>query len=192
MGFENADLRRFLADTKRAETPENEYTTGQMGGSLSLNARIGDISTRIGACKLVINDMQVGKLSPLAKLLNVMQLTAPSDFAFDEMLVDSYIRHNELRVRKLDLAGRAHAFTGLGVLDLRNLDLDLRLTARGKRRATDDPSVLASLTEGLGQAVVRIGVTGNIHEPKVTTETLPVIGETLQIFGSKPKPTKSN
>lgn len=191
-GFENADLRRFLADTKLAEAPENDYTSGQMDGSLSLNARIGDISTRIGACKLAIKDMQVGKLSPFAKLLNVLQLTAPKDFAFDQMLVDSYIRHNELFVRKLDLSGRTTAFAGSGLLDLRNLDLDLRLTARGKRPATDDPSVLASLTEGLGQAVVRIDVSGNIHEPKVTTETLPVIRETLQIFGTKPAATSSN
>ena len=185
-GFNGADLKRFLADTKQAERPENGYTTGQMNGSLSLHGRIGDVSTRIGACKLTINDMQVGKLSPFAKLLNVLQLTAPKDFAFDQMLVDSYIRHNELFVRKLDLSGHAHAFTGSGLLDLKNLDLDLRLTARGKRPATDDPSVLASLTEGLGQAVVQITVSGNVHETKVTTETLPVIRDTLQVFGSKP------
>jgi len=191
-GFENADLRRFLADTQRAEAPENGYSSGQMDGSLSLNARIGDVSTRIGACKLAINDMQVGKLSPLAKLLKVLQLTAPKDFAFDQMLVDSYIRHDELFVRKLDLSGQTTAFTGSGLLDLENFDLDLRLTARGKRLATDDPSVLQSLTEGLGQAVVRIAVSGNIHEPKVTTKTLPVIGETLHIFGAKPKPATSN
>jgi len=191
-GFQNADLRRFLADNRHAEEPENGYSSGQMDGSLSLNARIGDVSTRIGACKLEIDDMQVGKLSPLAKLLNVLQLSAPKDFAFDRMLVDSYIRHDELFVRKLDLSGQTTAFTGSGLLDLENFDLDLRLTARGKRPATDDPSVLQSLTEGLGQAVVRIAVSGNIHEPKVTTETLPVIGETLQIFGAKPKPATSN
>jgi len=185
-GFNGADLKRFLADTKQPGTPENGYTTGRMNGSLSLSAQIGDISTRIGACKLTINDMQVGKLSPLAKLLNVVQLTAPKDFAFDQMLVDSYIRHNEMFVRKLDISGQSSAFAGSGLLDLKNFDLNLRLTARGQRPATDDPSVLASLTEGLGQAVVRIDVSGNIHDPKVTTETLPVIGETLRVFGSKP------
>ena len=184
IGFENADLRRFLADTKRASTPENDYTTGQMGGSLSLNARIGDISTRIGTCKLVINDMQVGKLSPLAKLLDVLKLTAPKDFAFNRMLVDSYIRHNDLIVRTLDLSGQTHAFSGLGHLDLQSLNIDLTL-----RPATDDPSVLASITEGLGQALVRMDVTGNLHDLKITTETLPVIGRTLEIFGTKPATT---
>lgn len=185
-GFDDADLKRFLADSRLAEAPENGYTSGRIDGSLSLSAQIGDPSTRIGTCKLAISNMQAGKLSPLAKLLNVLQLTAPKEFAFDRMLVDSYIRHDELFVRKLDLSGRTYAFSGSGLLDLQSRNIDLTLTARGKRPATDDPSVLQSLTEGLGQAVVRVAVTGNIHEPKVTTETLPVIGETLQIFGTKP------
>jgi hypothetical protein len=189
-GFDNVDLKRFLADTKLEQAPENGYTSGQMDGSLSINAQIGDISTRIGACKLAIGDMQVGKLSPLAKLLNVLQLTKPKDFAFDRMLVDSYIRGNNLLVRTLDLAGRAFAFSGSGQLDLRSLNVDLKLTARGQRLATDDPSILQSLTEGLGQAVVRIDVAGNLHEPKITTETLPVIRETLQVLGAGP--AKSN
>ncbi len=185
-GFDGADLKRFLADTKQPEAPENGYTTGKLNGSLCLSAQIGDLSTRIGTCRLTISNMQVGKLSPLAKLLNVMQLSAPKDFAFEKMLVDSYIRHNELFVRKLDISGQNDAFAGSGVLDLQDFDLDLELTARGKRPATEDPSVLASLTEGLGQAVVRIDVSGNIRDPKITTETLPVIKETLQVFGSKP------
>ena len=185
-GFDNVDLKRFLVDTKLEQAPENDYTTGQMDGSLSINARIGDISSRIGACKLAISDMKVGKLSPLAKLLNVLQLTKPKDFAFDRMLVDSYIRGNNLSVRKLDLAGRAHAFSGSGQLDLKGLNVDLKLTARGQRLATDDPSILQSLTEGLGQAVVRIEVAGDVHEPKITTETLPVIRETLQVLGTRP------
>jgi hypothetical protein len=184
-GFNGADLKRFLAGTKQPEKPEKGYTTGQMNGSLCLNAQIGKISTRIGTCRLTINDMQVGKLSPLAKLLNVLQLSAPKDFAFEQMLVDSYIRNNELFVRKLDISGQNHAFAGSGLLDLQDFDIDLKLTARGKRPATEDPSVLASLTEGLGQAVVRIDVSGNIQDPEITTETLPVIRETLQVFGSK-------
>jgi len=191
-GFDNVDLKRLLADTKLEEAPENGYTTGQMDGSLSINAQIGEISTRIGACKLAINDMQVGKLSPLAKLLNVLQLTKPKDFAFDRMLVDSYIRGNNLSVRTLDLAGRAFAFSGSGQLDLRSLNVDLKLTARGQRLATDDPSILQSLTEGLGQAIVRIDVAGDLNEPKITTETLPVIRETLQVLGAGPAKSKPN
>ncbi len=157
-----------------------------MDGSLSINARIGDSSSRIGTCRLAISDMQVGQVSPLGKLLQVLKLTEPKDFAFDQMFVDSYIRRNDLLIKKLDLSGQDVAFYGSGRMDLKTRNVDLVLTARGRRLATDDPSILQSLTEGLGRAVVRIEVTGNFHDPKVTTKTLPVIGETLQILGTKP------
>lgn len=185
-GFNNVDLKQFLSDTESRQVPENGHTSGKMNGSFSVNARIGDNSSRVGTCKLQINDMQVGKLSPLAKLLIVLQLTEPQDYAFDQMFVDSYIRQNSLLVKKLDLSGRDVAFYGSGQMDLQTQSVDLNLIARGRRLATDDPSIFQSLTEGLGQGVVRMNVTGNFHDPKVTTKALPVIESTLQILGAKP------
>jgi len=186
VGFDNIDLQQFLSETKNKETPDNGYTSGKMDGSLSINARTGDISSRIGTCRLAISDMQVGQLSPLGKLLQVLKLTEPKDFAFDQMFVDSYIRRNDLLIKNLDLSGQAVAFHGSGRMDLKTRNVDLVLTARGRRLATDDPSVLQSLTEGLGQAVVRMEVTGDFYDPKVTTKTLPVIEETLKMLGTKP------
>lgn len=185
-GFVDVDLKRFLSDTELERAATNGHTSGNMNGSLCINARTGDNASRIGACKLSISDMQVGKLSPLAKLLQVLRFTEPQDFAFDRMIVDSYIKRDGLFVRKLDLSGQDIAFTGSGQMDLQESSIDLILTARGRRLATDDPSVLQSLTEGLGQAVVRMSVTGDFHDPKVKTETLPVIEETLQVLGARP------
>ncbi|HCO93457.1 MAG TPA: hypothetical protein DIU00_05815 [Phycisphaerales bacterium] len=185
-GFDNVDLKQFLSDAKSGKTPEEGHTSGKMNGSLSLNARLGDSSSRIGTCRLSISDMQVGKLSPLSKILQVLQLSGPEDYAFDRMYVDSYIKQDGLFVENLDLAGKSLAFSGSGSMDLKSQSINLALTARGKRLATDDPSIFQSLTEGLGQAVVRMDVTGNFHDPKVTTKPLPLLEQTLNIFGSKP------
>jgi len=184
--FENVDLKQFLSDTTSGQEPEKGHTSGTMTGSLSLNSILGDNSSRIGSCRLSINDMQVGKLSPLAKVLQVIQLSGPENYAFDRMYVDSYIQRDNLFVRKLDLSGQSTAFYGSGTMDLKNRNINMSLTSRGKRLATDDPSLLQSLTEGLGQAVVRMDVTGDLYDPQVTTKTLPVIEQTLQIFGTKP------
>ena len=186
LGFDNIDLKQFLSDTKIREIPDSGYTSGRMDGSLSVNARLGDSSSRIGTCRLAISDMQVGQLSPLAKLLQVLKRTESEDYAFDRMFLDSYIRRNDLLVKKLDLSGQDVAFYGSGRMDLKTRNVDLILTARGPRLATADPSVLQSLTEGLGRAVVQMEVTGNFYDPKVTTKTLPVIEETLKILGTKP------
>ncbi len=184
--FYNVDLQQFLSDTKGNEVAENRYTSGRMDGSLSVNALIGDSSSRLGVCKLSMRDMQFGKLSPLGKLLQVVKRTESKDFAFDQIFIDSYIRRNDLLVKKLDLSGQAVAFYGSGLMDLKTRNVDLELTARGRRLATDDPSVWQSLTEGLGRAVIKMKVTGDLYDPDVQTEALPVIGETLRILGKKP------
>lgn len=196
MGFDDIDLRQFLlaprllvADKRggeAAQTSDNDTTTGMMDGMLSISGQVGDSSRRIGRCALQITDMKVGKVSPLAKLLDVLKLTEPKDFVFEQMLIDSYIKHNQLFFEQVDLSGQTVAFNGSGWMDLRNQGLDLTLTARGQRGAGTEPSVLQSLTEGLGSAVVRMEVKGNVHDPVVTTRTLPVIKDSLEILGTRP------
>jgi len=191
VGFDDVDVRQFLLEPGRKGASGQDCTTGRMDGSLSLSAAVGDGSNCAGRCRLAINDMQIGRLSPMAKLLTVLKLTEPADFAFEQMLVDSYIQHGRILVDKFDLSGPRVAFNGSGRMDLKGENIDLALTARGSRLATDEPSLLGSLTEGLGHAVVRMDVTGSIREPEVKTTALPVIKETLMILGTRPaRPTR--
>ena len=200
--FDGIDLKQFLQDDKsyvtklraheasslngRGEEDFNgRITTGRMDGSLCVSGRMGDKYSRFGRCRLKITDMQVGKLSPLAKLLEVLKLSETKDYAFEQMLVDSYIKQDRLFFEKFDLSGKSVAFNGSGWMDLRTQEVDLSLTARGRRLATTEPSIWQSLTEGLGQGVVRMEVGGSLYEPDVTTRTLPVINDTLGLFGTK-------
>ncbi len=182
VGFDNIDLKRFLSDTESEEAVRNSYTSGKMSGVLSIAGRTGESLPYIGRCRLRITDMQVGRLSPLAKLLYVLKLTRPEDFAFEQMIVDSYVKHNRLFLEQFDLSGKAVAFNGSGRIDLQSRNADLVLFARGRRLATAEPSILQSLTEGLGRAVVRMEVSGNVYDPRVTTTTLPVIEEAVKIL----------
>jgi hypothetical protein len=182
--FTGADLKQFLMDTDKEIRPAEHYSTGSISGSLSIVGSLMENSIRLGRCRLKITDMQVGKLSPLAKLVQVLNLTEPSDYAFDEMTVDAYIQDDKMIFRRIDLSGKSLAFYGSGWLDLKTNNINLILTARGKRLATASPSFLQSLTEGLGRAVVRVEVKGKADEPQVTTKPLPVIKETLEILGT--------
>ncbi len=190
VAFDNIDLKQFLSDAIHNSEVEIQnskfkgYTSGRMSGSLSVRATVGESLPRIGRCRLAISDIQVGKLSPLAKLLQ-LKLTESEHFAFDRMLVDSYIKNDRLFFRQVDLSGKDAAFTGSGWMDLQSRNVDLILFARGHHRlAAAEPSVLQSLTEGLGGAVVRMEVTGNVYDPQVETKTLPVIKDSLQILGT--------
>jgi len=181
--FQNVDLKKFLSDTKMGSERDNDHTTGKMEGSLNIGARLGDNASRLGTCKLSIVDMQVGRLSPLAKLLQVLRFSEPTKFAFDQMFLDSYIKGDNLIIRKLDLAGKSAAFYGSGLMDLRTRKIDMGLIARGKRRVTADPSIIGSLAEGRGRAVVKIEVIGDFYDPQVITTPLPFLKGTLDILG---------
>jgi len=129
--------------------------------------------------------MYVGKPSPLAKLLYVLQLTDSKDFVFERMFVDSYIKNDRVFFEKFDLSGESLAFNGSGSMDLPTRDVNLTLTVRGKRLADAEPSVLQSLAENIGGYVVRMDVTGNAYDPDVKIKTLPVIKDSLNILGKK-------
>jgi len=179
-----ADLKKFLSDTDKEGNPDEQYSSGSINGSLSVVGSIVDGDIRLGRCRLKIIDMQVGKLSPISKLLQVLNLTEPSDYAFDQMMVDAYIQDNRMYFRQIDLSGKSLAFYGSGWLDLKTNVIDLTLTARGHRLIPTSPSILQSLTEGLSRAVIRVEVKGNAADPQVTTMPLPVIKETLEILGA--------
>jgi hypothetical protein len=193
-GFGDIDLRKFLQDRGNNQPPalisaeggeKGNYSSGKMSGSLNVKGQIGESFPRIGRCRLAIKDMEVGRMSPLAKVLSVLKLTEPKDFAFEQMLVDSYIENKKLFLEKIDLSGEALAFNGSGWMDLESQNINVTLTARGRRLATAKPSVLQSLTDVLGTAVVRLEVTGNYSDPTVKTTTLPVIRDSLEILGTK-------
>ena len=179
IGFDNIDLRQFLS----IENPQQEHSKGKIAGSFSVAGKAGDSTSRIGRCRLRITDMQAGRPSALGKLLDVLKLTEPRDFLFEQMLVDSYIKSDTMFFKQFDLSGKSVAFNGSGRLNLKNDNIDLDLTARGHRLAGAEPSLLQSLTDGISKAIVRMDVTGNVYDPQVTTKTLPVITDSLGILG---------
>ncbi len=178
------DVQRFLQAPRVDVAAEEPYYGGVMDAWLSLGGRTGDTTSRRGACQVNIANMRVGKVSLLANLLSVLSLSEPTEYTFDRMLIDSYIKKDTLLIRKLDMSGRNLAFTGSGTMFLPNGELNLTLTARGQRFAAAEPSMLQALTEGLGGAVVRMEVTGRAGDPRVETKTLPVIEDSLKILGT--------
>ena len=181
---DGADLKKFLSDTDKEVRPDEHYSTGLISGSLSIVGSLVKDNIRLGRCRVKITDMQVGKRSPLANLLAVLNLTEPSDYAFEQMTVDAYIQDNKMFLRQLDLSGKSVAFYGSGWLDLKTDDIKMTLTARGRRLTPASPSIWQSLTEGLSRAVVRVDIKGKINDPQITTMPLPVIKETLEILGT--------
>jgi hypothetical protein len=183
------DLARFQADGK-GTVADNGHDSGTLNGIINLAADIGPGRTPLGVCKLHVTDMRAGKLSPLARVLNVLRLNEPGDFAFKQALIDSYIKDGKMLLRRLDISGDSLAFTGAGSMDMETDELNVVLMARGKRLATADPSLWQSLTDCMGMAMVRMEITGPLHNPHVSTEALPALRNSLGILGTEPLASK--
>ncbi len=197
---ESGILQDLVSVVYPSSSGPSSTSSGTMDAWLSLKARMGDDTRpetpgasapghdpgvpRRGVLHVDIANMQVGKVSPLRNVLSVLRFSEPTDYTFDRMSIDSYIRADKLLIPKLDLSGRRAAFTGSGTMDLPTEEINLMLTARGARVAAAEPSVLQSLTEGLSGAVVRMEVTGKASSPRVQTKTLPVIEDSLRILGT--------
>jgi len=188
VAFGNINLHELIS--KQSDQPGNSYSTGILGGSAALQGTIGNDQTRIGRCSIVITDMKVGKLSPIANVLQILKLDDPTDYAFERLFASSYIEKNTLNIDRIDLAGESIAFNGSGKADIKTKDINLKLAVRGKRIATADPSVLQSLAEELGSAVLRVDVTGTYDAPKVNAKPLPVLEHTLEVISPNEKTEK--
>jgi len=176
----DALLQRFLMDSPKESAHTQKQSVGDINAYLSVITPLGPDETRIGRCMFTVANMQVGKVSPLAKLLLALSLTEPTDYAFEAMRVNSYIQDDTLHIEQFDLAGESVAFKGNGTIDLPTEVLDLLLTAR---LASSNPSPLESLTEGLFGTVMRLGVKGTLDDPQIIPH-MPMLEDPLKLLGS--------
>ncbi len=184
LGLSNANLHALLKDRRPTGPDLGEPSQGILAGSVSLGLQQEEKSTCIGHCQLSVHDMKVGARSPLAKILGSLRGHAKDDIHFDRMFVNGYIQNERIHFQRFDISGRSLALQGVGSLDVKANQIQLNLVTRGERNAISDPTVLQSLSEGLGGAVIRMNVEGDPMRPVVTTRTLPVLEDTLRILGA--------
>jgi hypothetical protein len=128
--------------------------------------------------------MELARRSLLGKVITAMQLNDPTDFIFSGMTVEAYLKEREIIFEQVYMSGKSMVLQGNGQLDLENNDVDLDFIASGKR-VTSEPSFLESLAKGLGSAVVKVEVHGDVEQPNIET-TMPLFKNPLGIFGTKP------
>jgi hypothetical protein len=179
----DANLHQFLLTDAEPSIHEMQTSVGTMNGYLSIVTPVRSNGSRIGRCIFSISQMQVGRVSPLFKLLSALQLTESGDYIFENMLIDSYIQGSQLYIEKFDLSGDAMALNGRGTLEWPNKQLELTLLTRGKRMVTSEPSIIQSLTEGLVGTVMRVEVSGTLDNPLVVRK-IPVIEDSFKLLGT--------
>lgn len=178
--FSNVNMRAFL--TKPGADP-NSVSQGIMDGSLVVNGRFGDEPARTGSLKLDVRDMQVGRMSFLAKVLTLLSLSVPGDVAFQSMQMTSRIEGDKITIDDLLMSGDALNFKGAGRIDLASKMVDIDLAATSP---TPTPGILTSVMVGLRHAVVYLKVRGQLDDPTVNVTPLPLVDQAIQkVLGTR-------
>ena len=185
LAFDNVEVKEILSAKAASRQRGDSPTRGRVSGVFSAAGTLGRAASSIGRLNVSVSNMALARRSLLGKVLTAMQLNEPTDFIFSDMTVEAYLKESNIVFEQVYMSGRSMVLQGSGQLDLKNNDVDLDFTAFGKR-ITSEPSFLESLAKGLGSAVVKVKVHGNVEEPDIQTTTLPVIRTPLEIFGTKP------
>lgn len=182
--FCNIDLNGILAAGNSPESDSNAYSHGLIDGSIGISGILGKKESRIGRMSIGIRDMAFARRSLLGKLVTAAQLDDPTDFIFNEIKVESYLKSNTIDLEEVRMVGPSTVLLGSGKIDTQNRKIDLRLTAYGKD-ATSKPSFFETLARGLGSAVIQVDIKGDIENPDIDPTTLPVIQKPFEIFGTQ-------
>ena len=184
MVFDSLKLERVVhaVDT----SPSEKLYRGSAGGDFALSGALGDKNSRIGRINIGVSNMEVTERSLAGKVLAAAKRDKPSDFIFSDMSVRSFIRRDELVFEQVLMSGSSTALRGSGKVNLNKNEIDLDFVAFGEQ-VEGEPSMLESLAKGLGGAIVKVEVHGNLDEPEITTTKLPVFRTPFELFGEKKK-----
>ncbi|HIJ71957.1 MAG TPA: hypothetical protein HPP87_11435 [Planctomycetes bacterium] len=181
--FDDVDIDDILTPPGQKNDSET-HTHGSADGAFTAAGRLGKKASSMGRLNINITDMKLARRSLLGKVLTAMQLDDPTDFIFSGMTVAAYLKESEIVFERVYMSGKSMVLAGSGRLDLESNEIVLDLNASGKR-ITSKPSFLESLAKGLGSAVVKVEVRGDVEKPNIQT-TMPLIKNPLEILGTKP------
>jgi len=183
--FDDIDIAGILAAAAKGEQQRSEtHTRGLADGAFTAVGILGQKASSIGRLNASITDMELARRSLLGKVLTALQLAEPTDFIFSDMTVAAYLKESEIVFEEVYMSGKSTVLAGSGRLDLDSNEIVLDLTASGKK-ITSEPSFLESLAKGLGSAVVKVEVRGDIEKPDIQTKTLPLFRDPLGILGTR-------
>jgi len=182
--FDEIDVQEMLAYKADHEDDSDRYTYAHASGSLDISGSLGDWGSNSGRLSIGVTDMKLAKQSLLGKIITSLQFNKPADFLFNNMTVEAYIKHEYLIFEQIYMSGQSTLLKGSGKLNLQTNVINLEFTAFG-REMTSNPSFLESLAKGLGAAIAKVEVKGDMNNPEIKVTALPLIKSPLDILGEK-------
>ena len=179
LNYQKVDLQQLVAATREI-TPEKSVK-GLAAGSLVLVGQFEDLSQPRGKFTAKIRDMKMGQQSLLGKVLTAVQLRRPENFVFNEFELAADIRGSELIFDRVRMVGDPLVFHGKGMVDLKSRQITMEL-ASWDRVLRGEDTVLDMLVRGIGSALWKVQIHGDLDSPEVDAVFLSVLKQPLDVF----------
>lgn len=178
--FEGIEMERIVASEPASEQNE-KAVHGKAQGTLSLQGRIGQGQTKQGQMNATVVGMRLGRQTLLGKVLTAIQFREPKEYVFDRMELLAFLRGDQVALERIRIVGKPFVFHGDGRLNLKSNQVAMDLVALGGL-AGRESVILDSLLRGLGSAIWKIEIRGDIREPEIRTISLPLLQLPLELF----------
>lgn len=162
----------------------DEIKEGLASGQVSLKVPFSNLKRPDGNITVYVKDMKLGKQSVLGKILTTIQFKQPENFIFSELEFDALVNGPELDCRRVRIVGKPLLFYGSGDLNLDSHQVRMQLVSFDRIIGKED-DILNMLARGIGSALWKIEINGDIKDPKVDAVFLSVLKSPLDIFKKK-------
>lgn len=180
MNFAGIGVEHFTAAAESsAESPSEQR--GRAAGTVTIRGRLGQSGSHEGRVSVGVTTMRMGKQSLMGKMLTAIQFREPTDYVFDRMEIETFLRGQTVLIDRIRISGRPFVFHGDGRFDLATNRIEMDLFALGGAMGVE-PILLDSLLRGLGAAFWKIEVRGDLREPEIRTISLPILQLPLELL----------
>ena len=182
LSIDGVEVGRLLAG-ERAYEPDR-VTQGLAYGAMNVEGILQSTYEATGNITSHVINMKLGKQSVLGKILTAMQFKRADDFVFSEVEFKALIRGRKLIIDDVRMAGKPLVFRGTGQLDWEQKQIQMDLVAFDRLMGKED-TILDLLARGIGSAIWKVQIRGDLNSPQVDAVYLSVLKQPLDIFKKK-------
>ena len=173
---DDVDLAELM-EAKKEPQDRNDSLRGRFTGWLSVSDKAQE--EKRGKFLFIIKEAVLGDLPLAARILHVLNLSFPTEGAFNSASISGNIVGADTQFDEIHLTGPALSLTGAGVMSDPNNNLDLVFVVDPPSYMQNVP-VLSSFIKAVRPAVVQVRATGPFENPTVTPVALPTLDEALR------------
>lgn len=157
---------------------------GLASGTLNLEGDFKQLAESRGTVTAQVKEMKLGNQSLMGRVLTAMKFRTPNEFMFREIQVEATVHGPVLTIGSARMVGDPLIFRGTGTLNLETKAIRMDLVAFDRFVGKED-TIIDMLARGIGKALWKIELRGDIDNPKIDAVFLSVLKSPLNMFKKK-------